>query len=500
MRKKLGFENQLSWSFNQHVGKIGNRETVSAFITAIIKFGHDKDYREKITHFMGSNGFLTWNYRKDNGKANLWRDYQQYLPDLGLIYSTEVVSSEVRLTPIALMFINGEISFTDLMNTQSLRFQYPNGQKNGMPEWAEEIYRKKGKDLPESVMQVYSDFGIMIRPGLFMLRCLVELAKRGFNAEIDIDETLAFMVNSKTNSEWIYAVEDIIQSRLSGKKPYFNRKVYSPQLRHVSEWFRQMKTTAFCSLYRNKNSLILRLKYVNEEDLDNLSAICDEFDKIPYWMPDLKLTDRQNRLSWFAYYGNADIEAILELESSDTLGILAPHNTGDSVILGNNEKLKVKEIDYRDYVEREYKDVVLNINRYQEGRKRLEESSLLHERIVFELARKLHDAGYSISADALSADLIAQRENEDILFEVKTVTKKKAGHRIRLGVGQLSEYRYRYERQHSRRPESCIVISSEMPVANWYRDYFVTDIKMGLIARTDEDIFSTLIPAPNFRL
>lgn len=494
----ISVEAYLTWTFNQHVATVGKEKVVYAFLTAIVQFGYDKGYRDKITSFMISNEFLTSNIRSDTKKPNLWRDYQQYLADLGLIYSTEIISEQVRLTPIALMFLAGEISFTDLMGTQSLRFQYPNGQKDEMPYWAETVYASNGRSAPTSSMQPYLDHGILIRPGLFILQCLIGLAKNGEKASITVDEALAYMVIAKVNSDWTLSLEKLIKDRRSGTKKYFDRVKHKVQLRHVSEWFRQLGTTSFCTAEKIGTPLYLRLNYNNEEDLNVLSEICKEYENIPYWIPDLSKNKKEIGIDWFSYYGSVDANSIIESGVGENLDKFIPKNDGDYVILGNNEILKIKKYDYTEYIEKEYKEIIVNINNYKAGREKLEHNSLLHDRIVFELAKNLGKDNYLLSFDNASADLVAKKGEQHVLFEVKTVTRKKAGNRIRLGVGQLSEYRFRYERQNLIRPDSCIVISSEVDMAEWYKEYFSNDIKMGLIARVAEGNFKSLIPAPSF--
>ncbi|MDV6373314.1 hypothetical protein [Deinococcus arenicola] len=493
-------ESHFTWSFNQHVGKMGKSEVIYAFITAILNFGRKANYREEITNFIGSQGFLTWNERADSQKADLWRDYQQYLPDLGLIYSTELISKEVVLTPIALMFANGEISFQDLMNTQTLRFQYPNGQKSKMPSWASDAYASKGLSKPSVSAQAYMDYGILIRPGLLLIRCLIELFKYEHNPILTVDEVVAFCLPIKNNSDWHTAVASIINDRASKNRVYHDRTANAVKIRHVSEWFRQLNTTSFCKIERIGASICLSLRHFSENDIQELERVCEQYEDIPFWIPDLSQSERENRLSWFSYYGSIDIDSIIELDTSayESNGNLQKEDS--NIILGNNELLKINEYDYINYVEREYEDVIPNIQNYKSGREKLAEKSILHDKIVFELARHLSVNRYSLSFDPSSADLIAERESERVLFEVKTVTRKKVSQRIRLGIGQVSEYRYRYEMQNKIRPSACIVVSSSIEVAEWYSSYFTNDIKMSLIARTSENEFSTLISEPSFIL
>jgi len=76
---------------------------------------------------MIESNILTSNLRDDVPDA--WRDYQQLLAELGLIYSTKI-SPTLYLTNLAHMFLAGELGFSELVGMQALRYQYPNGQKS----------------------------------------------------------------------------------------------------------------------------------------------------------------------------------------------------------------------------------------------------------------------------------------------------------------------------------------------------------------------------------
>ncbi|MCY7408276.1 MAG: hypothetical protein LH631_13135, partial [Alkalinema sp. CAN_BIN05] len=53
--------------------------------------------------------------------------------------------------------------------------------------------------------------------------------------------------------------------------------------------------------------------------------------------------------------------------------------------------------------------------------------------------------------------------------------------RIRLGVGQLSEYRYRRQLQTQARPSSILVLGNTLQLPAWAPSYFESDVNIGLI-------------------
>lgn len=82
-----------SWSFNHHMGRVNSRE-VFALLEAAYRFRQYPNYRVLVNQALVSGGVFTANIRADSGQVDTWRDYQQILPDLGLIYSTIAFSNK----------------------------------------------------------------------------------------------------------------------------------------------------------------------------------------------------------------------------------------------------------------------------------------------------------------------------------------------------------------------------------------------------------------------
>ena len=106
---------------------------------------------------------------------------------------------------------------------------------------------------------------------------------------------------------------------------------------------------------------------------------------------------------------------------------------------------------------------------------------LLFKTLQFSNAKKLNDLSYNLADDPNSVDLLAEKDGIETIFEVKTINSKNFIPRIRLGIGQLSEYRYRRQIQTEARPNSILVVSNIVEIPSWTSDYLSSDIKMGLI-------------------
>ena len=123
---------------------------------------------------------------------------------------------------------------------------------------------------------------------------------------------------------------------------------------------------------------------------------------------------------------------------------------------------------------------------------------MLHDQIVKELGTRLVHAGYVVQFDPNSVDLLALRDGRMAIFEIKTVSPRTAVGRIRLGVGQLVEYRRRAQRQYGQAPE-CVLVLGIPSLPNYlshWPDVLENGARMGLmgyesgrfISKTNEPI------------
>lgn len=91
--------------------------------------------------------------------------------------------------------------------------------------------------------------------------------------------------------------------------------------------------------------------------------------------------------------------------------------------------------------------------------------------------------------DPSSVDLLATLSNTETIFEVKTVTIKSLPHRMRLGVGQLLEYRYRRQVELDNRPTALLVISSTVTLPQWMINFFEQELSVGLLGFGESENF-----------
>lgn len=123
------------------MGRVNSRE-VFALLESAYHFRQHPNYRSLVNQALVAEKIFTPNVRSDSGQVDAWRDYQQILPDLGLIYSTRYIK-QPQLTAIGLMYIDGTIGYSELFSTQVLAYQYPNGHKTDISPAVKEFYRRQ---------------------------------------------------------------------------------------------------------------------------------------------------------------------------------------------------------------------------------------------------------------------------------------------------------------------------------------------------------------------
>ena len=134
--------NGLSWPITQHSGII-SEDVVRGLISACLDLNGKPVDVNAINNYLVSHGIVTDNFRSDSMQVDAWRDYQQILSEFGLIYSTKICN-RIMLTPVAIAFADGDISYKELITLQLLRYQYPNGHKSQISRSLKSSYEQAG--------------------------------------------------------------------------------------------------------------------------------------------------------------------------------------------------------------------------------------------------------------------------------------------------------------------------------------------------------------------
>jgi hypothetical protein len=477
-----------SWPFTQHAIAISPGTTYDLLKCAAPFEGFAGDYASGITQLMIAANILTKNVR--DGQASPWRDYQQVLPELGLIYST-TVSKTLILTELAQQFLAGEITFPELITSQSLRYQYPNGQKSTIQTRQRTELEAAGLPVPDSYIELLQINGVLVKPGALILRVLLELQRQKHIAKVSVSECLAFLLPCKRNADWPYAFAEIVQSRSENSA---NLDLYHRHARrNIQDWFKFLGKSIF--FYNAEDWIGLSVHALNNlAAVDQACAVEEEVTS--FWVA--PSSDQAGRSNWFEWFGHIplDSQAKQPADTSDETEDVVNHiavgeettTEARSLLMGDGG-ISLQPIDI-DHLGRNPEfmfagDITALIEGLRNGAERRHAKTLLHDRIVRDLAERFARQGATLQSDPNSIDLHSTwPDGSSALFEVKTVTKASLQGRLRTAVGQIQEYAYRRVLHGAPKSDRIVVINSELTAAEWQTTFLVDHLKIGLICRT----------------
>ncbi|MGA9378773.1 MAG: hypothetical protein WBV73_08390 [Phormidium sp.] len=457
-----------------------NSREVFALLELAYRFRQYPNYRSLINQALVAEGIFTPNVRSDSGQVDAWRDYQQILPDLGLIYSTRYIK-QPQLTPIGLMYIDGTIGYSELFSTQVLAYQYPNGHKTDISPAVRGELSQAGISIPTNRMELDVNSGILIKPGVLILQVLVELYQQGYSPTLDSRECLLALVPTLRNSDWQEAYTRLLQLRQTSEKSDVDKR----RLRDVQEWFQFLGQSDFVLKEGNRISL----SSTALAEIEQLQTILDfHADPATFWIPQSSV-ERENALAWYSFFGSPSVEsqwiAPDELRSQEYLSENYPDHELLDEIDSPRVVVEMPEINLRPFSpsipEVVDVNVEVDIDRIVQGRMRLRDKTRQHQEIVARLATRLTELSYNVADDPNSVDLLAEKNGFETIFEIKTINRRNFQPRIRLGVGQLLEYRYRRQLQTQVRPNSILVLSNTLQLPAWARNYFSYEVNIGLL-------------------
>lgn len=466
-----------SWSFTQHAVAL-NASVLKGLLTCALPFdGAPKGYQSDITQLIVETGILTENVRE--GKADAWRDYQQVLPELGLMHSTKI-SPSLKLTPISYLYISGDLSHQALMSMQSLRYQYPNGQKNVISPKVKAFLIESGTTVPEDLITLQISAGVLVKPGCLILRVLIGLMENNFESKISADECRVFLMPCKTNSEWDVALQGILKSRQVNTDL---SQIYRESRRNIQDWFKFLREG---NLFESDGKAWIRLSIEAMGMINKLKVLYEtEIGADAFWFPNA--SDQQDRVRWFEEFGafkadhDIDIgnEAIVQPSSSET-------QIHESEFVKTNP-INLSEFDANALFTKSAPSQGLDIKALAEsvnaGIMKRHAKTILHDKLVEQYANKYKKMGAQVYDDPDSVDLYVKwNESESTLFEVKTVTKKSLTTRIRMGVGQVKEYRFRLQKELGETPDQALIIDRILPESHWQLEYLTDFMDVGLVS------------------
>lgn len=476
-----------SWSLTQHAAGF-NERTIGGMLICALPFEGRANVGADITRLMIEADLFTPNER--DGKNDAWRDYQQVLPELGLIVSTKLQRT-LGLTSIAHAYVAGDLDFEQLANMQVLRYQYPNGHKSDISPSLRSELEKNGRPAPSSLLELQSSVGVLVKPALLILQVLIGLLDKGLEAVVTSDECRAFVVPCKRNSEWDLALADIVSSRRNGSDI---SQINSDQRlkRNVQDWFKLLGMTTLFETDGNSKTELSNKAFKNLRDLRHICS--SESDPSHFWIPNGFSVE--DRLTWFSFYG-AVSPTLERLFAADVLrgDELQFRPTSDSEMDYDNPRRvgPVHLIDFKKegLFSRPNATIESDINKLAESVKsgaiKRHAKAILHDQIVLRFAERFQKQGAKVLVDPNSVDLFVKWGPEEAaIFEVKTVTQNTLSQRLRLAVGQIKEYGFRVKKDLGADPEQALIIDRPIKKSAWQREFLNEYMNIGVICASDQ--------------
>ena len=283
----------ISWPMTQHAGVI-SKDVMDGLLNACMLCNGEAVDAEKINGYLVENGILTPNVRADSKQVDAWRDYQQILSEFGLIYSTRI-SKVVRLTQVALAYLNKRISYEEMFTLQVMRYQYPNGHKSQLSPSLAESY---GGSVPFSTyteMQAYHK--ILIRPAVLVWQILFSLWQQNEHAVLTLDEMQTYVVRCTQCSDVDSCVKFLLMARN-------NENTLSPMSRarrNMADWMKILNQTPLFKLSSDGSTISLSSYSIKNYPV--VSSICKQMtDPKSFWV----YSDDDFKQNWFDFYGSFD--------------------------------------------------------------------------------------------------------------------------------------------------------------------------------------------------
>jgi len=472
-----------TWTFTHHAIGLTSNNLYHLLYAAYINAGKTRP-REAINHYLADQGILTRNIREGRGE-DAWRDYQQIAAELGLIYSTKLVP-ELKLTTMGIQYIDQSLAYKEVLTAQALKYQYPNGHKNDISTRLRAELESNKIEAPNSLIDLQISKGVLLKPAVLILRLLIELRKIGEEDAISVDECQKVCVPVSRNNQWSLALKSLVDLRKG--------RISLPEegmRRNVQDWFSFLAKTSIFEEKTGGESTEIKLSKAFINGPLNMDTLCAEQEApASFWVPK-STTD--GRIGWFDFYGSINLFAdYVEPDSSIT-----PEYIRENYVKGHEEgeeenyedflsstPTSISEVPFKSKKASAEKEVkVPDAESIRAGIEKRRERTLLHEIIVREIAEQCSKIGAQVFEDPLSTDLLVRLGDQEVIVEVKTVTRRNFCHRIRLGVGQLLEYQYRRKIQTHTKPDMVLAISTTLPREAWLLDFLTSDLNIGLLCR-----------------
>lgn len=456
---------------------VANRETIYQLLWAADTFRNTNDPSYDINNYLIANNLFTPNVRDDSGQPDTWRDYQQILPELGLIVSTKAVS-EITLTPIALAFIDKSLSFDEMVTIQALRYQYPNGYKSAISAPLRTELAGTEFSSVETLTELHAITGVRIRPAVLLWQILRRLQSHGMRPTISLREIDSFLLPAITHELTETAFNALIRHRNGSDSLSQN------VLRTTQEWVRVLCLTP---LFEKTGSTGVGITNFGLEVADDVDSICYRLtEPDTFWFPQ---PHDEKFISWYSFFGSVDVRIGFSGETLISDEQLAEDADDERDYPSNvPNKIDLRQFDsgnlYDGNDDGDSGDLVKAVY----NRSLTRGQHILHDRMVAKIAEVCTANGGSVFDDPRSVDLLVQFHEHDYLIEVKSVTPRNFVNRLRLALGQLLHYEYMRLEESDHLTRKVVAFPAKVHGNDWYVPFLNNFLDVDLVSLDENGI------------
>ena len=474
----------FSWPITQHMGVI-RAHNLYHILWAASAYGFTDDPRLNITQYVIANDLFTRNIRSDSGQPDTWRDYQQILSELGLIISTQI-SKNITLTPIGLAFLDGSISFSEVMFLQAFRYQYPNGHKSTISQSARAGLTHPALANARTLTDLQNILGIRIRPGVLVWDIVRGLQTKGEEPYVSVDEIQRYLMRCSTHDDTDACIDAIIAGRTSGfSLPHM---AGSRGRRNAQDWVKFLSYTPFFNLREHPNNGVSISDYGHEHSssLDDVCAILRSAES--FWVP--QSTGIERRRNWYLTFGSIDAGVLFSKDMTTRDGSEAADEFPGGRLGDDDRGLEgrlAQAINLRDFDPVALGGVNKGLgvgttidSSYDSGL--IDRAHRLHDEMVMLIGHICFSNGAKVFDDPNSVDLLAFFEGSEFIVEVKSVTANNLVNRLRYALGQVLHYDYLRSQESDVPRRKVVALAAAVPADAWYKTFVTDHLDMDLVS------------------
>ena len=284
----------LSWPITQHAGVI-NKAVLDGLLHACLQCQGQKADASVINGYLVNQNILTPNVRSDSNQVDAWRDYQQILSEFGLIYSTRLIK-EIKLTPVAMAYLNNRLNYEELITLQIMRYQYPNGHKSQLSPALKGSYGDSFNFSSFTEMQSHNR--ILVRPAVIVWLILHSLWKNNEFAVLSLDEMQNHIIRCTNHSDVLLCVKSLLASR----KEELVLPPLSRARRNSQDWFKIFNQTPLFNLSTDGDNM--GFTDFSVKNSDAILQVCNDLsEQSSFWVFS---AEGDFKRDWFDFYGDFD--------------------------------------------------------------------------------------------------------------------------------------------------------------------------------------------------